>query len=174
MAGYITGFGLLFLVWHLAAIYLVKSTLFPPPGPVLARGWMLIEDGILQEQIVASLRRIAQGFLLDAATIAWMFDHTLPYHHRHDWRFAPLNADVDGVAPACVILAECDPLVDEGLAYADRLRAAGVDVTLELTRGVTHDFIKMGRALKEAHAALDVAAAALKAALHPTEERQES
>jgi acetyl esterase len=40
-----------------------------------------------------------------------------------DWRFAPLLADeVDGVAPACVLLAECDPLVDEGLAYADRLR----------------------------------------------------
>jgi ABC-type nitrate/sulfonate/bicarbonate transport system permease component len=32
IAGYIAGFGLLFLIWHLAAIYLVKSTLFPPPG----------------------------------------------------------------------------------------------------------------------------------------------
>ena len=50
-----------------------------------------------------------------------------------DWRFAPLQADdLDGVAPACVVLAECDPLVDEGLAYADRLRAAGVAVQLEL------------------------------------------
>ena len=67
IGGYIAGFGLLFLIWHLAAIYLVKSTLFPPPGPVLARGWMLIEDGILQEQIVASLKRIAQGFLLGSA-----------------------------------------------------------------------------------------------------------
>jgi acetyl esterase len=135
---------------------------------------LAITPGTTAHADTVSHKLFAQGFLLDAATIAWMFDHTLPYHHRHDWRFAPLNADVDGVAPACVILAECDPLVDEGLAYADRLRAAGVDVTLELTRGVTHDFIKMGRALKEAHAALDVAAAALKAALHPTEERQES
>jgi acetyl esterase/lipase len=58
--------------------------------------------------------------------------------------------DLDGVAPACVVLAECDPLVDEGLAYADRLRAAGVPVELELYRGLTHDFIKMGRVLKEA------------------------
>ncbi len=78
---------------------------------------------------------------------------TSAHHHRRDWRFAPLEApDVDGVAPACVLLAECDPLVDEGLAYADRLRAAGVPVQLELVRGVTHDFIKMGRALKEAGA----------------------
>ncbi len=72
--------------------------------------------------------------------------------------------DLEGVAPACVVLAECDPVVDEGLAYADRLRAAGVPVALELYRGVTHDFIKMGRALPEATAALDAAAAALRAA----------
>jgi acetyl esterase len=48
------------------------------------------------------------------------------------------------------VLAECDPFVDEGLAYADRLRAAGVAVSLELYRGVTHDFIKLGRVLPEA------------------------
>ena len=75
-----------------------------------------------------------------------------------------LAADVDGVAPACVILAECDPLVDEGLAFADKLRAAGVAVELELYRGLTHDFIKMGRTLKEASLALDVASHALKKA----------
>jgi acetyl esterase len=53
---------------------------------------------------------------------------------------------------------------DEGLAYADRLRLAGVPVQLELARGLTHDFIKMGRALKEAAAFQQLAAAALKEA----------
>jgi acetyl esterase len=139
------------------------------------RGWplalqLLITPGTTAHADTGSHKLFAQGFLLDAATVAWMFDHTIPYHHRKDWRFAPLNADMDGVAPACIILAECDPLVDEGLAYADGLRAAGVAVNLELARGVTHDFIKMGRALKEAHAALDAAAAALKAALQPPQE----
>jgi len=61
-----------------------------------------------------------------------------------------------------VLLAECDPLVDEGLAYADRLRAAGVPVELGLTRGVTHDFIKMGRVLPEAAAAQAMIGAALR------------
>jgi acetyl esterase len=42
-----------------------------------------------------------------------------------------------------------------------------VPVQLELTRGVTHDFIKMGRALAEARAAIDVAAQALREALSP-------
>jgi acetyl esterase len=133
------------------------------------RGWplalqLLITPGTTAHADTASHKLFAEGFLLDAATIAWMFDHTIPHAHRRDWRFAPLEAEVDGVAPACVILAECDPLVDEGLAYADRLRAAVVPVQLELLRGVTHDFIKMGRALREAQDALAAAAAALKEA----------
>ena len=110
----------------------------------------------------ASRRAFAQGFLLDAPTIEWFFDLAVPRPQRSDWRFAPLHADdVEGVAPACIVLAECDPLVDEGLAYADRLRAAGVAVTLDLVRGVTHEFIRMGRALPETDPAREFAARAL-------------
>ena len=126
---------------------------------------LLITPGTAAHADTGSHKLFANGFLIDAATIAWFFDHTIAHHHRRDWRFAPLEApDVDGVAPACLLLAECDPLVDEGLAYADRLRAAGVPVALELYRGVTHDFIKMGRALPEAALALDAAAMALQGA----------
>ena len=126
---------------------------------------LLITPGTSAYGDTASRRLYANGFLLDAATIDWFFDHYIDRRHRADWRFAPLQHDaLEGVAPACVILAECDPLVDEGLAYADRLRAAGVPVTLELVRGVTHDFIKMGRVLKEAGAAQQAAAEAMKEA----------
>ena len=123
---------------------------------------LLITPGTAAQTDSASHRRFASGFLLEAAAIAWFFDHFIDAEQRQDWRFAPLNADVEGVAPACVILAECDPLVDEGLAYADCLRSAGVPVNLELTRGVTHDFVKLGRVLREASTALDFAAAALR------------
>lgn len=124
---------------------------------------LLITPGTTAHADTASHRMFAQGFLLDAIAIAWFFDHYIPRHHRNDWRFSPLNApELEAAAPACVILAECDPLVDEGLAYADRLRAAGVTVTLELYRGMTHDFIKMGRLLKEADHALAAAGHALK------------
>jgi acetyl esterase len=125
---------------------------------------LLITPGTSATTDTPSHRMFGSGFLLDAVGIQWFFDHFIPRPQRHDWRFAPLEADVDGSAPACVLLAECDPLVDEGLAYADKLRAAGVPVQLELVRGVTHDFIKMGRALKEAGVALDAAAAALRLA----------
>jgi acetyl esterase len=74
------------------------------------------------------------------------------------------------VAPACVILAECDPLVDEGVLYADRLRFAGVPVELELCRGVMHDFIKLGRVLPEATMAMAFIGTALRRAFDLTPE----
>jgi len=126
---------------------------------------LLITPGTAAQPDTPSHRLFANGFLLDAAGIEWFFDHYIARGQRLDWRFAPLMAaDLDDVAPACVILAECDPLVDEGVAYADRLRTARVDVELELYRGLTHDFIKMGRALKEASDAQQVAARALRKA----------
>jgi len=129
---------------------------------------LLITPGTTAHQDTPSHRQFANGFLLEAEGIAWFFDHYIAHEDRGDWRFAPLNADdAEGVAPACVILAECDPLVDEGVAYADKLRAAGVAVDLELYRGVTHDFIKMARSLPEAGMAMDAAAAALKKAFQP-------
>jgi acetyl esterase len=71
---------------------------------------------------------------------------------------------VDDVAPAWFGLAECDPLVDEGVLYADKLRAAGVAVDLEIYRGVTHAFIKMGRIIPQARQAHLDAAKALRQA----------
>jgi ABC-type nitrate/sulfonate/bicarbonate transport system permease component len=65
--GYLVGFALLFAVWHAAASLLVRSALFPPPWPVLERAVVLVEDGILQEQVAASLRRILQGFAIGSA-----------------------------------------------------------------------------------------------------------
>lgn len=129
---------------------------------------LLITPGTTALADTASHKLFANGFLLDAASIEWFFGHYIDRGQRHDWRFAPLEAeDHAGLAPACVVLAECDPLVDEGLAYADTLRAADVPVQLELYRGVTHDFIKMGRQLPEAIAALDACAAALRTHLNP-------
>ncbi len=127
---------------------------------------LLFYPGCAAHQDTPSHKTFARGFLLEETHITYFFNH---YVHaaadRDDWRFSPLNApDVDGVAPAWFGLAECDPLVDEGVMYADKLRASGVAVDLEIYRGVVHEFIKMGRALPEAHRAHADAARALKAA----------
>lgn len=126
---------------------------------------LLITPGTIAHADTASHKMFREGFLLDEVSIAWFFDHYIAKAQRTDWRFAPLLAhELHGCAPACIVLAECDPLVDEGLAYADRLRLEGVHVQLELYRGLTHDFIKMGRAIPEAALAQQAAADALRAA----------
>jgi len=128
---------------------------------------LLFYPGTCAHADTRSHRTFGKGFVLEAEHIAYFFDLYIPAHaDRDDWRFAPLNAaDVDGVAPAWFGLAECDPLVDEGLMYADRLRAAAVAVDLELYRGVTHEFIKMGCVLPQARQAHLDAARALRQAL---------
>ena len=129
---------------------------------------LLFYPGCAAQQDSRSHRLFGQGFALDQADIAWLFHQYLRGPaDREDWRFAPLCAEhLDDVAPAWLGLAECDPLVDEGVMYADKLRAAGVPVDLEIYRGVTHEFIKMGRVIPEARHAHADAARALRHALH--------
>jgi acetyl esterase len=125
---------------------------------------LLFYPGTTAHQDTPSHRTFAHGFVLEAHAISYFFDQYIPSRtDREHWWFAPLLApDVDGVAPCWMGLAECDPLVDEGVAYADRLRMAGVSVDLEIYRGVTHEFIKMGRAIPEALTAHQDAARALR------------
>jgi acetyl esterase len=113
---------------------------------------LLFYPGTTAHADTPSHKMFAHGFVLEAEHIDYFFNLYIPdKKDRNDWRFAPLMADdVDGVAPAWFGLAECDPLVDEGLQYADKLRAVGVPVDLDIYRGVTHEFIKMGRAIPEA------------------------
>ena len=125
---------------------------------------LLFYPGTTAHQDTPSHRTFAHGFVLEAHAIDYFFDQYIPNRtDREHWWFAPLLVpEVDGVAPCWMGLAECDPLVDEGVAYADRLRMAGVPVDLEIYRGVTHEFIKMGRAIPEALTAHQDAARALR------------
>jgi acetyl esterase len=72
-------------------------------------------------QNTESHQRLAHGYLLEAATLQWMFNNYLRDEaDRRDWRFAPLQADnLSDVTPAFLVLAEYDPLLDEGVAYGD-------------------------------------------------------
>ena len=129
---------------------------------------LLFYPGCAAHQETSSHETFAKGFVLEETDISWLFNHYVRSPaDRDNWRFAPLNAsDVEGVASAWVGLAECDPLVDEGVMYADKLRAAGVQVDLEIYRGVTHEFIKMGRIIPEARQAHADAARALRRAFN--------
>jgi len=61
--GYALGFVSLFVIWHLASVYLVSSVLFPPPAIVLRKGIVLVRNGVLFEHLWASGQRILAGFI---------------------------------------------------------------------------------------------------------------
>lgn len=127
---------------------------------------LLVYPGTGAWQDTPSHALYADGPVLDQAHIDWFFHQYIDRANRADWRFAPLFADdVEGVAPAWIALAECDPLVDEGILYADKLRAAQVEVGLEIYRGMAHGFVQMGRALPTARRFHQEAGAALRQAL---------
>ncbi|MBU9378747.1 alpha/beta hydrolase [Burkholderia gladioli] len=122
---------------------------------------LLIYPGLTAHQQTASHARLAHGYLLTAETIQWFFSQYVPNPaDREDWRFAPLDGmrgapSFAGLAPAWIAVAEYDPLSDEGIAYADKLRAAGNRVELVRYAGMIHEFFKMGGyvpAVRQAHA----------------------
>lgn len=109
----------------------------------------------------------ASGYLLEADTMRWFIDHYLHGADPRDPRVSPLHADLDTLAdlpPALVITAEFDPLRDEGQAYAQRMRQAGVEVTDTCYDGQIHGFFSMGAFLPTGSKAVSEAAAALKSA----------
>ncbi|MFO2465906.1 alpha/beta hydrolase [Pseudomonas sp. 15FMM2] len=115
----------------------------------------------------ASTVRYASGHLLEAQTLQWFYQHyQRSTEDRLDPRFSPLLATINPqAAPALLVLAECDPLHDEGQAYAARLREAGVAVDVEVFAGMIHDFLRMDALVDEAQDAQQMIAQALKAYL---------
>jgi acetyl esterase len=93
-----------------------------------------------------SRRDFAAGYLVDQATL----DHDLKHYLGADGdpthpRISPSRvADVSDLPPTCIHTAEFDPLRDEGAAYADRLRDAGVKTTYRCHSGMIHLFYGMG------------------------------
>ncbi|MNY35151.1 Carboxylesterase NlhH [compost metagenome] len=76
-----------------------------------------------------------------------------------------LAADLAQLPPTTLLSAEFDPLRDEGEAFAERLRAAGVAVRLQRASGMIHGFVSFAPLVEGAAAALEMAAADLRHAL---------
>ncbi len=111
----------------------------------------------------SSLREFAVGYFLDKATLDWFYKQYVPAEQdKSDPRVSPLNAvDFKGLPPAYVMLGGFDPLHDEGMQYAKKLRDAGVAVEIADYTGLVHCFIYMQAVLPQAHEAVSTAAKAV-------------
>jgi len=95
-----------------------------------------------------SRRQNAEGYFLTLATMQWFADHYLRDDKDGlDPRVSPIRAgDLSDLPPAVVATAEFDPLRDEGEAYADVLRRAGIGVAYHREPTLIHGFFGMGNA----------------------------
>lgn len=105
-----------------------------------------------------------EGYFLSKDAMVWFWDHYLNDPSEGSQANAsPLQAeDLSGLPPAWIITAEYDPLRDEGEAYAERLREAGVQVTVERYNGMIHGFFSMAWMLTEGERAVNEGSAALR------------
>jgi acetyl esterase/lipase len=128
------------------------------------------ERGALRAQLLAypaldaemdsdSYRELADGELLTAADMVRCWDTYVGDADRSDPDVSPLAADdLAGVPPAYIAVAGHDVLRDDGLRYADALRAAGVDVTVERYDDMVHSFLRWGGVVERARELIEALA----------------
>ncbi|MFF4256823.1 alpha/beta hydrolase [Streptomyces sp. NPDC001663] len=119
-----------------------------------------------------SYHQFATGYFLRRDGMQWFWDqYTTDEAERAQITASPLRASAEqlaGLPPALVVTGEADVLRDEGEAYANKLREAGVPVTAVRYQGIIHDFVMLNalRGTHAAEAAIAQAIATLRTALH--------
>jgi acetyl esterase len=113
-----------------------------------------------------SHREFAEGHGLSAADMEWFGRHYVRTEADADDPHASvLRADLQDLPPAFVITAECDPLRDDGEAYAEKLRKLGIRASYKRYPAMFHGFMSFPRVLPEASEAFHDAGTALRDAL---------
>jgi acetyl esterase/lipase len=134
-------------------------------GPPLALQVLVYPVTNLASFDTPSYREFAEGYYLTRAEMEWFRGHYLARIEDAQSPYAsPLLApDLRGLPAALVITAGCDPLRDEGEAYAQRLAEAGVEVTCTRYNGMIHPFFSLGGVFSQGRRAIEQVAAAVRA-----------
>ncbi len=113
-------------------------------GPTLA-GQLLLYPVIAADFDTESYRLYGKGFYNPRPALQWYWDQYVPVAADRTNPYAsPLHAeDVTGLPPTIAVLAGHDPLRDEGAAYVEKLRAAGVPTVSRMFDGGVHGFMTM-------------------------------
>ena len=100
-----------------------------------------------------------EGLILNKKLMKWFEDHYCPNKIRKkyidDPRLSPIkNKKMKGMPDTLIVLAECDPLYDEGLLYGKKLKKNNVKVEIKVYAGLMHGFLTMGGTVKEVSSVL--------------------
>jgi len=111
------------------------------------------------------IERGNEDALMGKRSMQWFWDHYLPDPaSRANPEASPLRApDLSGLPPAVIVTADYDPLRDEGLAYAQRLRDAGVDVTAHHYKDMAHPFFSFVNVFQRSNEAVERVAERIRA-----------
>lgn len=151
----------------LAAVTAQQMRAEPPPQPMFQ---LLIYPLMDMDAPFPSRSRFAKGYFLEQEDLLWTRQHYLQDGaSAHDVRVSPgLAEDLRGLPPALIVTAGFDPLLDEALDYAQRLRQAGVPVEYACYEDMIHAFISMTRVTPRATEALRNCAQTLRRAWNET------
>lgn len=129
----------------------VVSQLSPSAGVPLPTCQVLIYPAVDFSLDTGSHRELADGYIIPRDRILWYSEQYLrDESDKADVRASPLRAaSLAGQPPAMIVTAGFDPLRDEGRAYAEALRRAGVDVVYREFSGQIHAFVSLTRTIPQ-------------------------
>ena len=120
-----------------------------------------VTDGVKTDYV--SMKENAEGYMLTSAAMEWFWDHYCSPENRSNPYASPIQADdLADLPPALIQTAEFDPLRDEGEAYGERLRQAGIPVQVTRYDGFIHGFFSHSQLLPSTQVAMQEACTALK------------
>jgi acetyl esterase/lipase len=137
---------------NFAAILCQEMKKSGEPQPVLQ---LLIYPAVDVASETQSMTTYADAYPLSRDIMTWFMGHYLgPDDDPADPRLSPIrSADLGGLAPAILVTAGFDPLVDQGEAYARLLKAAGVPVVYRCYDALAHGFTAFTGAIPAADVA---------------------
>jgi acetyl esterase len=153
---------------NLGAVVSLKSR--DENGPAIALQALIYPVTDLSSMATPSYVEFAEDHQLSKAVMEWFRDHYLPSPEAAFDPYASplLTPDLRGLPPAVILTAECDPLRDEGEAYAERLAEAGVPVTCTRYAGMIHPFFSLSGAIPRALDAIQQVADSVRTAVRVT------
>ncbi|WP_338332415.1 alpha/beta hydrolase [Acetobacter sp. LMG 32666] len=148
---------------NLAAVLAQEGRAGRCPNPALQ---VLYYPSLYGRNNLPSQTTYEEGYFLSRRSMEW---YAAQYIQREeDWThpcFVPGHtADLGGLAPAVIVTAECDPMRDEGQAYASALKAAAVPVLYRCYSGTLHAFLNFYALMPHGKAALRLGGRALRRA----------